>query len=108
LICSGLPDVTVGAAKGSVSEDENGLKEQTFISPPMKVLNGDIINKWLPIDWPEGQSVHETASTFTIAARPQSAVDHMLPLHAAPNRPQAELLALFNIGGAHMLDVELL
>lgn len=59
----GLSEQTVGAGKGPVSVDgQSGLKEQTFISPPMTLENGQISNKYLAIDWPEG---HILVKSFT-------------------------------------------
>lgn len=51
---SPIPNQIIGSAAGPVTTLENGQKEQTFISPAMTLPNGNVANKWLPIDWPEG------------------------------------------------------
>jgi hypothetical protein len=49
-----LPDMVVGSAVSPVQSLPSGEYEQTFVSPPMVLMNGNIVNKWLPIDWPHG------------------------------------------------------
>jgi hypothetical protein len=49
-----IPDVLVGTAKSEVTQLPNGEMEQTFVSPAMTLSNGNIVNRWLPIDWPKG------------------------------------------------------
>lgn len=57
----GTPNVTRGLV-GPIKQLSNGLKEQTFLSPPMRLGNGEIANKYMPTVWPEG---HISVQAFT-------------------------------------------
>lgn len=50
----GTPNITAGMV-GPVIQLPNGLKEQTFLGPPMRLENGEIANKYMPTVWPEGK-----------------------------------------------------
>jgi len=49
-----IPDMIVGTEAGTVTSTPDGIHEQTFVTAPMILANGHVVNKWLPIDWPHG------------------------------------------------------
>jgi len=49
-----IPDMIVGTEAGPVTSTPDGTYEQTFVTAPMILANGHVVNKWLPIDWPHG------------------------------------------------------
>jgi hypothetical protein len=57
-----LPDMIIGTSAGGVTTTNDGMYEQTFISPGVTLENGHIANRWLPIDWPQG---HVAIKSFT-------------------------------------------
>lgn len=63
-----LPDKMIGAAKSPVKHLPNGQMEQTFIGPPITLINGHIGNKWLPIDWPQGHIAVQAFSADVVKA----------------------------------------
>lgn len=79
-----IPDVQIGSAKGPVTVDENGIKEQTFISPAFRLANGEISNKWLPIDWPEGHILLKAFTADVLHAGPNGEVPPVTPCCGGP------------------------
>jgi len=69
-----LPDRVIGTAAGHVNTLADGTLEQTFISPPMTLLNGHIVNKWLPIDWPQGHIAVKAFSAEVAKAGPNGEI----------------------------------
>jgi hypothetical protein len=43
------------AFRGPLIQHGDGLLEQTFVSPPLTLKPGDVLNNWVPINWPEGK-----------------------------------------------------
>lgn len=80
-----IPDVRVGTAASLVTTDETGVKEQTFISPPLPLRNGEVLNKWLPIDWPEGHIAVKAFTADVIKAGPNGEVPPPEPCCGGPH-----------------------
>jgi hypothetical protein len=58
----------MGIRRSEVVELADGSLEQTFLTPAMTVGNGEIINKWLPLVWPEGKIAVQSFSADVIRA----------------------------------------
>jgi hypothetical protein len=85
-----LPDEIVGSAASSVTSLPNGEWEQTFISPPMQLLNGNIGNKWLPIDWPHGHIAVKSFAADLVNAGPNGEVPQPTPCCGGPQEATRE------------------
>jgi hypothetical protein len=43
------------AYRGPIKVHEDGLKEQTFVSSPLNLKPGEVVNNYVPVNWPEGK-----------------------------------------------------
>jgi len=69
-----IPDMIVGSDAGPVTTTSDGLHEQTFVTMPMDMPNGHIVNKWLPIDWPHGHVAVKAFAAEVVKSGPQGEV----------------------------------
>lgn len=69
-----IPDGIIGSAASEVNLLPTGEYEQTFISPPMTLPNGNVVNKWLPIDWPQGHVAIKAFSAEVVKSGPDGKV----------------------------------
>jgi len=74
-----LPDIIVGSVAGKVSSTNEGIHEQTFISPPMTLQNGNVANKWLPIDWPKGHIAIKAFAAEVVKSGPSGEIPPPTP-----------------------------
>jgi hypothetical protein len=43
------------AFRGPIITHPDGLKEQTLMGPPLRLKGGEIVNNYMPLNWPEGK-----------------------------------------------------
>jgi hypothetical protein len=73
-----LPDVSIGT-QSPVKILPDGTKEQTFISSPMTLAQGEIINKWIPIAWPKGHVAIKTFAADVMKANVDGSMPPITP-----------------------------
>jgi hypothetical protein len=69
-----IPDVIVGSDAGGVITTPDGMHEQTFVTMPMDLPNGHIVNRWLPIDWPHGHIAVKAFAAEVVKSGPNGEV----------------------------------
>jgi len=74
-----IPDIIVGSAAGKVTQSTSGMYEQTFISPAVSLSNGEIANRWLPIDWPHGHIAVKAFAAELVKSGPSGEVPPLTP-----------------------------
>jgi hypothetical protein len=74
-----LPDMIIGTDAGKVTTTPDGVHEQTFVGPAMTMLNGNVVNKWLPIDWPRGHIAVKAFAAEVVKSGPRGEIPPPTP-----------------------------
>jgi hypothetical protein len=79
-----LPDMAIGT-QSPVTTRPDGTKEQTFVTSPMTLAQGEIVNKWIPIAWPKGHIAVKTFNADVVKANSDGSMPPVTACCDGPN-----------------------
>eukprot|EP00929_Paragymnodinium_shiwhaense_P007894 TRINITY_DN111817_c0_g1_i1.p1 TRINITY_DN111817_c0_g1~~TRINITY_DN111817_c0_g1_i1.p1 ORF type:complete len:691 (-),score=88.49 TRINITY_DN111817_c0_g1_i1:85-2031(-) len=73
-----IPDIDI-ASRGPITVTADGMYEQTYLSPPLKLGPGEVGNKWMAIEWPHGHVAVKGFTADVVKAGPDGQAPPITP-----------------------------